>query len=139
MSFEQYKKDMLKLIDHALERELHLNKYVKDSTQDVEVMNKEHKCGSPACLAGYLPEVFPDRFEWYKSSSIGIKVRVIGKDCGTISDLNHHLGGCSGPFFFSINGTNVSDIKVVKQRRKVLEASHSFEELNDLIDIINGN
>jgi hypothetical protein len=63
-----FQQDFLKLCDHVLEQDdrmINLQAYTGlEDSQEIKQANEEHVCGTPACLAGYLPEVFPDRFLW---------------------------------------------------------------------------
>lgn len=133
--YEEFKQDMKKLVEHAVKHELCLDAYVdnKDIHTAKDIVSKQNSCGCPCCLAGYLPEVFPDQFEYRHVQVVGVIPaskecpHIMGSDCIYALTKVYRLE--LGPIFFSNNCT-LGDHQVVMSRLKVILECDNYYELS---------
>jgi hypothetical protein len=138
--YSKFKKDFLQLCDHVLAKKgkmINLNQYTGFTTTcQVREANQTHVCGTPACLAGSLPEVFPRRFKWDAygdpralgappSAFAGIccMLKLVGEDALEAADNLPKL-------FQGRWDKSNTDRKEVKIRRKLVESSPNYKQLD---------
>jgi hypothetical protein len=141
--YNQFKADFLKLCDHVLAKPdvmIDLGNYTLLGCTSVKEANRTHICNTPACLAGSVPEVFPDRFMW-NTSGVPTEIRdpdstthchrawgfaciyVLADNLGT---PDHH--GLS-LLFRSKGSESMSDREEVEARRAVVDQCTGYDEL----------
>jgi hypothetical protein len=56
---------MVELFEYAMYMDgFNLNLFHNLDKYEIEEANREHHCGTLACLAGHTPALWPDKFEW---------------------------------------------------------------------------
>jgi hypothetical protein len=97
--YNTFKEDFLKLCDHILAKSdalIDLSEFHIMDEFETNAANDTHICGTPCCLAGALPEVFPDRFKWSEYISGAGAVVVCGKDSSEDYTGTHCIFELSG-------------------------------------------
>jgi hypothetical protein len=155
--YVEFQKDMKKLIDHALSRDLCFANYHFMMDDAVRKANETHECGSAACLAGYAPEVWPGEYRWQlnwmpgmvycvasgrNDSDIIWDIAGLPKGQGTL-DLYPDILHLSDIFnenkaWTDENDENgdpipLPDKAVALERLKFIMKAQSYEELSDMI------
>jgi hypothetical protein len=120
---------------------LALDVYVQtdcDADLAYEISERQNTCGTPACLLGYAPEVFPDLFEYYIATYEGfLSIRakkdteLEGTDCIAVfaGETCNILGQ-----FFCCNHSNEDDYEVANTRLQILKEAQGYTNLKLLID-----
>lgn len=143
--FNDFRADLVKLIEYAMSKELTLDVYVEtDADADLacEITERQNLCGTPACLLGYAPEVFPDLFEYYipteySRAFIAIRAKKApelaywGTNCIAVftGETCNILGQ-----FFCCNHSNEDDYEVANTRLQILKEAQGYTNLKLLID-----
>jgi hypothetical protein len=144
--YEDFQKDFLKLCDHVLakpDKMIELAHFTSMSSGQASAANKSHVCGTPACIAGYLPEVFPEKFRWNElgepiafgsgrnlSPTPGCLAILMGY---RMEDNNHQYWYIIELFDEKWEDDN-TDREEVELRRKLAAKADSYKDLCDLIE-----
>jgi hypothetical protein len=140
--YSEFQKDFLQLCEYVLDQDdrfINLGCYtLLETAEEIEEANEEHVCGTPACLAGYLPEVFPKQFKWDPEGDPEPLLHVFG--CEPTRACIKALAGCTGgahrilmadlsDLFDAKWGQDTPDRAEVQVRADLVKQATSYEQL----------